>query len=226
MAKHAGHFQYCACRFCCITAAPMLRGNPISQLHFVRVILVPMNTRAPQQGCISRTGDKETRKKGSVRRAANSRASLSRYGHGAFARLRTTLSSAIPPSNARQSSGQIGRSNNLWLLWNTINPSLAPAPPLGRFVGNTVTAKDAIAVNRGRKAKRERACPRLNRGWPRLPLECQLLDRRPDHPRWNDPVNEPSDYSAASAIVSTDTYLRPSLPLWNRTTPFSSANSV
>src|SRR3546814_9215888 len=34
-------------------------------------------------------------------------------------------------------------------------------------------------------------------------------------------------YSAASAIIeSTDTYLRPSLPSWNRTRPSAVANSV
>src|SRR3546814_10281722 len=33
-------------------------------------------------------------------------------------------------------------------------------------------------------------------------------------------------YSAASAIQSTDTYLRPSLPSWNRTRPSAVANSV
>ncbi len=33
-------------------------------------------------------------------------------------------------------------------------------------------------------------------------------------------------YSAAIAAMSTDTYLRPSLPAWNRTRPAVSANSV
>ena len=33
-------------------------------------------------------------------------------------------------------------------------------------------------------------------------------------------------YSAAAAIASTDTYLRPSLPVWNTTRPSPSANSV
>ncbi len=33
-------------------------------------------------------------------------------------------------------------------------------------------------------------------------------------------------YSAATAIMSTETYLRPSLPAWNRTRPAVSANKV
>src|SRR3546814_6048956 len=43
-------------------------------------------------------------------------------------------------------------------------------------------------------------------------------------PWWTTLEDRP--YSAASAIMSTETYLRPSLPSWNRTWPSAVANSV
>src|SRR6185369_1685730 len=65
---------------------------------------------------------------------------------------------------------------------------------------------------------------------PGAPLPLVLPDQPSGRSGGGHPVRmaryRPSDYSAASATASTETYLRPSLPSWKRTRPAPRANRV